>query len=277
MACTHGPGSPKDGAPALQEGDVFDVLTFDPSVADFYWYGHRLEPPVKFTLLAQWEFRANGIAPVHVPYDTAGSSAMLAPLYGRIPLVDSLVKHGSSYLEALNAMGRMAIREPRLCIQAYRQHRTEGDSSARAAALGTLTPGLWDAAERVEIDANRFSSRMVTGTPIHIVVSDTAGVSLAEDPFSPHPRPDSVLWARQIVAGWRATFAGRRNVVLIATLNGSETCSGTSADRARREIANARAAYRQGGMAALESVATTSMVSRQYLEQIAGTEQRTPP
>ena len=265
VACTHEVGR------APREGDVIDVLTFDPSVADFYWYGHKLQPPVTFTL-AHGGFRANGIAPVAFHPDTSGSSARLAPRYGGIRLVDSLVRHGSSYLEALNTMGCMALREPRLCIQAYRRHLTDGSGSPRAAALAVLTPGLWDVAAGIEVDASRFAGRMIIGTPIRITVPDTAGVSLADDPCSPHSSPDSVFWARQMVTSWRASFAGHRHVVVIATLSGCEAISGPAADRVRREIANARAAYRRGGRAALEAAATTSLVTRHSLEQIVGAE-----
>src|SRR5947207_1870265 len=79
---------------------VLDVITFDPTTADLYWSGHKLTPPVTFiydgTIL-----KANGV-PAASPVDTAGSASRLAPRFGHIPVIDSLVRHNLSYIEALN-------------------------------------------------------------------------------------------------------------------------------------------------------------------------------
>jgi hypothetical protein len=210
------------------------VTTFDSRTHDFYWYGHRLDSPITFTLVDHL-IVANGIRPE--PDDTTGSSAALAARFGGIPFVRAKVEAGHSYLQALNEYQLALSRMARTAVRSYRLAPRKWalqPNRLRAAVVDTL---LVDTSSPISINATTFRATLRDGTPYvrEFRSADALNLPLVRDTSV----RDVVADARSRIFMAVLDLKWPRPAVVIATQDGFQSFSGGDVPRVRAEIERA--------------------------------------
>ena len=254
--------------PAASAGwHIVATKSFDAKQATFYWEGARISSPATFTTDGK-ALKVNGVAALDtIPSDTAGVSARVAAVFAGVPLVDSLVAQGASYVSAVDEYG---------CVMGRRLRRALAPSlgAVRAGGDAQGTPQLMAIAEEMRIPRNAVRVR---GHVLECVVDGGARLSVSldapdsvvlGDPCAP-PTPEARrATIEKRVADTVAALGGDGPLLVVADASRTATFSGASFATATDQIRQAVVAYQKGGALAVRNLSKDFLLPAHVLIKI---------